>query len=414
MRAVLTVHDLRIGGTQTYALTVAEQLQRLGHEAVIHSPEPGPLAELARQRGLPIALTEDELPAEVDALLTQDAMMAYRMAARFPSSPQLFRCPSEMFDLQLPPQLPGVVGALMAVSDRCADRLRALAGGDEVIRLRQPIDTERFAARGPIRSRPRRAVLLGNYLGDVRLEMLREAWEGAGVECIRLRSMLEPEAALADADIVVAKGKAALEGMACSRAVFVYDQFGCDGWVTPTTYPALEADNFAGVATETVASPASLRAALDEYDPAMGTANRDLVTRHHGARRHAYELVDLLRGLAPRTPTPGLPLRELSRLVRVQWATEGRAHMLGVENTALHARLLETEDALARAQTALTEAEDIAEQARQAAKRARQTAEREQSARADAERRETTLRATRRYRAGSAIGRIADRLRGGA
>lgn len=388
MRIVLTVHDLGIGGTQTYALTLAEQLQRLGHDATIHTAESGPMAEIARERGLRLALTEDELPDEVDVLLTQDSMMAYRMAERFPSSPQLFRGPSEMFDLQLPPQLPGVVGALMAVSDRCAERLGALAVGGEVVRLRQPIDTERFAARDAIRRRPRRAVMLGGYLHGERLAMLRDTWEAEGVECVQLKSMLAPEAALADADIVVAKGKAALEGMACSRAVYVYDQFGCDGWVTPESYPALEADNFAGLATDAAPTPDSLRAALANYDPAMGTVNRDLVTRHHSARKHAYAVVELMRGLAPRAPTPDLPLREMARLVRVQWATEDRAYALGVENTALHARLLEAEQALAESARATEQAH------------------------AEMQRAHAEVLATRRHRIGVTIGRLADRARG--
>ena len=320
------------------------------------------------------------------------------MAEVLPTTPQLFRGPSEMFDLQLPPQLPDVVGALMAVSDRSADRLRALAGNREVIRLRQPVDTERFAARGAIRDRPRRAILLGTYLGDVRLRMLREAWEAAGVECVQLKSMLEPEAVLADADIVVAKGKAAIEGMACSRAVFVYDQFGCDGWVTPDSYPAIEADNFAGLATGTVASVATLRAALDEYDPAMSVANRDLVTTHHSARRHAYEIVDILRGLVPRDAALDLPLRELARLVRVQWATEKRVYQQAGENTALHARLLDTETALETARQATAAADAATAEAARAA--------------VAAERRYADLLATRRHRAATAAGRIADRLRG--
>lgn len=384
MRVVLTVHDFGIGGTQTYALTVAEQLQRLGHEAVLHGDKGGPLTEVARRRGIPLALTEDDLPGAVDAVIAQDGATAYRMAARLPTTPQLFRCPSDLFDLQLPPQLPGVVGALMALSDRMADRLRALAGNHEVIRLRQPIDTERFAARGAIRARPRRAVLLGTYLDDARLAMLREAWEAAGVECVQLKSLLDPEAALADADIVVAKGKAAIEGMACSRAVFVYDQFGCDGWVTPDSYPAIEADNFAGQATAAVASPDKLRAALDEYDPAMGVANRDLVTRHHSARKHTHAVVELLRGLDAREAAPDVPLRELARMVRVQWATEERAYRQAAENTALHARLLEVDCA-------------------------RETAE---QAAAAAERRYAEVLATRRHRAASLVGRISDRLRG--
>ena len=59
-------------------------------------------------------------------------------------------------------------------------------------------------------------------------------------------------AALENADIVVGKSRAALDAMACGRAVYLYDMFGGDGWVTPDTYAAMEADQFAGQATDRV------------------------------------------------------------------------------------------------------------------------------------------------------------------
>ena len=52
----------------------------------------------------------------------------------------------------------------------------------------------------------------------------------------------DPVATIAEADIVVGKGRAVLEAMSCGRAAFVYDAFGGDGWVTAESYPRLEAD----------------------------------------------------------------------------------------------------------------------------------------------------------------------------
>jgi hypothetical protein len=53
--------------------------------------------------------------------------------------------------------------------------------------------------------------------------------------------------------------------MACGRAVYVYDMFGGDGWVTPEAYPALEADHFAGQATDRVIGPAELERDLADH-----------------------------------------------------------------------------------------------------------------------------------------------------
>jgi hypothetical protein len=40
------------GGTESYVLTVAEGLERLGHDVVIHTPQIGPSGHFARERGL--------------------------------------------------------------------------------------------------------------------------------------------------------------------------------------------------------------------------------------------------------------------------------------------------------------------------------------------------------------------------
>ena len=113
--------------------------------------------------------------------------------------------------------------------------------------------------------------------------------------------------------------------MACGKAVFVFDHFGGDGWVTPERYPAMEADNFAGQSRRPISTPELLDDELDRYSPGMGTVNRELTTAHHGARAHTAELCALLRDADPPAELDGAPLRELARLVRLQWLAEVRA-----------------------------------------------------------------------------------------
>lgn len=66
---------------------------------------------------------------------------------------------------------------------------------------------------------------------------------------------------------------------------------------------------------------ARLRRDLAAYSPEMGVANRDLALVHHSAARHAHELVELFRGLAPRTRLAPDALTELARLAALQWDT---------------------------------------------------------------------------------------------
>lgn len=373
MELVLSFEHLGLGGTESYLLTTAEQLERLGHSVTVYSPRPGPMAEVAKRRGIRVVVGMDELPERCELAYPQDGATAYDLARRYPHTPQVFRLASELADLQLPPSLPGVVDALVVLAERFANRARALATQPRLVRLRQPVDTERFAPLDTLRPRPRRAVLLGNWLRGARRELLTRTWAEAGVECVQVG--LDggwdpaPERALADADIVVAKGRAALEGMASGKAVYLFDFIGGDGWITPEHYDAMEADAFGGAALGRDVTAASLRADLERYSPDMGVANRDLATRNHGARHHAQHLVELFRELQPREQ-PTTEVEELARLVRVQWATEDRVLGLNAENQRLLQRLRETENEL------------------------------------------DALRSTRRYRLAAALGGVADRLRG--
>ncbi len=327
MRIVLGTHSLRhAGGSETYLLTVAEHLQRLGHDVTIHAAETGAVSELAVARGIPVAGGEDELPARCDVVLTQDAGMAHVLAERYPGVPQALRAPSELYDVQLPPMVPGTTRVVVVVSDRVARRIGALDPVYPVVRLRHPIDTERLMALGAPREHPRRAVVLGNYLQGQRRRMLEETWGAAGIEIRVVGSGgtpdLEPAAELAAADIVVGKGRAVLDAMSCARPAYVYDEFGTDGWVTPAAYPAMEADGFAGQALARVARRDDLARDLAAYDPAMGVANRDLVLLHHKARDHAHELVGLFRSLAPDARPTSTPGGEAARNVRLRWAAD--------------------------------------------------------------------------------------------
>jgi hypothetical protein len=349
---VLAFNQLGAGGGDSYIVTVAEQLNRLGHGVTIFAPDGGALDTSVAHRGLRVKRSAGELPDRCDVVMAQDTGTAYELAGRHPRTPQVFCATSELVDFQMPPQLPGVSAAVIALSERLARRLRALAMRPRIVRLRQPVDTERFAPLEAIRDRPRRALVLGNWLRGRRLELLEEAWGHAGLELRRAGIDGDwtdrPERVMGDADIVVAKGRAAIEGMACGRAVYVYDFAGVDGWVTPERYQALEGDNFAGRAGDDAVDPDRLRADLAAYSPAMGVANRDLAIANHGARRHAEELTGLFSELGSADAPPAGAYDELARLSRIQWQLESRVLGLTREAQLQQERALELERELTR------------------------------------------------------------------
>lgn len=346
-------HLIAAGGTEVHLVTIAEQLRRLGHDVTIYSPEIGPFGDHMRRRGLEVSDSLRALPESCDVAFAQDAIVVHELAQRYPAALSVFRVCGDVFDFQLPPQLHGVVDLVVVTSDRYERVAQAAAVPVPVLRLRVPIDTDRLVPLGTIRERPERAVVLGNY-GE-RDELVRDVWGRAGLE-LRCVGGDRPDVqrydvadAVADADIVVAKGRAALDAMACARAVYVFDIFGGDGWVTPETYASFEADNFAGQATGRVIDAATLERDLSGYRQEMGVVNRDLVLQHHGARDHVIALLAALGESDPGERDPNAPLRELARLTAMAWSWEETARQFRTTHWPLRAAAARAEEAAAQA-----------------------------------------------------------------
>ncbi|MDX6674405.1 MAG: hypothetical protein QOH11_1823, partial [Solirubrobacteraceae bacterium] len=119
MELVLGTQQLiGFGGSDTYLVTVAEQLQSLGHEVSVHAVDQGEAVEGARRRGVRVASAGHELPTRCDAVLVEDRVAAYELADRYPGVPHVFVMHSDVSVTAVPPQLEGVTTAVVALSGR--------------------------------------------------------------------------------------------------------------------------------------------------------------------------------------------------------------------------------------------------------------------------------------------------------
>lgn len=372
MRLVLAAEELAsFGGSQSYLTTIAEELERLGHGVTVYTALAGEAARLAGSRGLRVVDSVQALPERCDGFLAQDTGMAYELASRYPDVARLYVAHSREFVQQLPPQAPEVASTVVVMNDRLATFCESLAQRYAVVRLRQPVDLSRFGRLGLPNPRPRAVIVFGNAQGGLLYERIRGCCleQGLAVHLLGRHgtATAAPELELERADIVVGIGRCAVEGMAARRAVYVSGIVGSDGWITPASYEAIEADGFSGRATETAFDPVRFQSDLRRWSPELGEASRDLVYRHHDVTDHAAELVRLW-GAAGSHDAPG-PLDELARLARAQGRLENRAVALESEVAA-----------------------------------ARQEAEHLRAYLA-------FLKATRRYRIGAALARPLDRVR---
>jgi Glycosyltransferase Family 4 len=335
------------GGAESYLLTVAEELRRLGHDVTLTAPELGPDAGGAREAGLTAVVPDAALDRPPDAILVQDRALSLRFAREHPQAPQVFVVHGSDTDFELPqPGIP-LVTATVVMNDRHASVARAVDGAAPVVRLRQPIDMKRFRPTAPPRETPRTALVLTNSLAPARLEALRAAWEPSGIEVVTLgrnqalgihgHTELDPRREIAAADIVVGYGRAMLEAMASGRAAFVFAGPGGDGWVTEESYATLEADGFTGGALPEVHDEQRLRSALSLYDARLGQVGRDLVRFPHDSRTHAVEIARLLTTAAERGSVAADHLAALERAVGLLWAAEVRTGSLRIEAGRLYA-----------------------------------------------------------------------------
>ena len=254
-------------------------------------------------------------------VFAQDGIVVHDLAERFPSAFHVYRICGDVHDFQLPPQVAGEVDLVVALSDRyervggpwrcarrcCGSACRSTSTGSSrsgrctsargapSCWATTSSATRRWSAPG--------AGPASRWRGSAAACRLRRGGGGGGRR------------------LVVAKSRAALDAMACGRAVYVFDVFGGDGWVTPERYPGLEADNFAGQATGRVVDAEALARDLAEYRPEMGPVNRDLVLQHHSARDHVIALLAAIGDRAvvarPEASAQGTP-----RLTAMQWSWE--------------------------------------------------------------------------------------------
>lgn len=416
MRIVLSLHDFSsFAGTETYTLSVAHELQGLGHEAIIYAPTLGSIADTARAQGLPVFDRPEALPTTADGVLAQDTGSAFAMAAQYPDAVRFQVVHSDYHPLQSPSQLEGVCAAVVVLNDRIRRRVEALAHHPPVIRLRQPIDLKRFGIRGGHDRRTYRALLLGNYLRGPTADVVTDACRSAGFEPVQAGVQATPSATperlMADVDVVIGLGRCVIEAMASRRAAYVFGIAGGDGWVTADNYAALEADGFGGTATGRALDGAAIAADLAAWDPQMGWVNRQLAA-DHGVGPHAEALVDALGAHGAVTSAVPVPADELARLVRVEWQTWARYTDSLAEAAALRRNLADEQaharEALARAEQAESELRTLRET----------TADTDQLHAARRERdaaiqRLTDFQATRRYRSALRLAAPFDAIRRG-
>lgn len=261
-------------GTEVYIKEAALGLLRRGHTPLVYSPDLGEIAEEIRAATVPVVDDLSRLGAPPDVIHGHHHQQAMTAFLHFPGVPGLFVTHDWTVWHDAPPRFPRI-RRYVAVDWTNRDRLVFEHGiPEERVRVfLNWADLERFPPRGPLPTRPRRALVFSNYARtDTHLPAIQEACRRAGLPLDVVgsgvgRSLVDPGEVIAEYDLVFAKAKSALEALAVGTAVVLCDYRGLGQMVTSADLDSLRRLNLGLRTLRRPLVPELILREIERYDP---------------------------------------------------------------------------------------------------------------------------------------------------
>lgn len=247
MRILLTNRVLNgRTGTEICTRDFAIGLTARNHAVSVFSPQPGPLAEELRERGIPVVARLQDLPHSPDMIHGHHHTETTLAILHFPGIPAIFVCHDRNAWHDTPPLHPQI-RRYVAVDHNCLERLRDEAGLPESSLLVIPnaVDLAGMLPPRVLPTRPRRALVFSNYVGPGKaLDAVFAACAKHGVAIDVVGAAMGAQAKdtgrlLSQYDIVFGKARCALEALAAGASVILFDLAGLGGIVHSAKLPEM-------------------------------------------------------------------------------------------------------------------------------------------------------------------------------
>lgn len=275
MRILITNNTLaNRAGTELYVRDLAIGLLKRGHEPIAYSTRLGEVAGDIRAAGVRVIDDLKAIGEPPEIIHGHHHLDTITALLRFPTAPAIFVCHGSTPWEESAPLFPRI-RRYVAVDHACRDRilLDHSIQRDRVQVILNFVDLERFKPRTELPARPRRALIFSNQADETtHLPAVRTACKRAGIlfDVAGLnvgRVSAEPESILGNYDVVFAKGRAALEGLAVGTAVVLCDAAGAGPMVSMKNVESLRLLNFGLRALNQTPDSEVILRALDQYDP---------------------------------------------------------------------------------------------------------------------------------------------------
>ena len=296
MRILITNNTLaNRAGTELYVRDLAIGLLKRGHEPIAYSTRLGEVARDIRAAGARVIDDLNAIAEPPEIIHGHHHLDTITALLRFPTTPAIFVCHGSTPWEESVPLFPRIL-RYVAVDQACRDRilLDHSIPHDRVQVILNFVDLERFKPRTELPARPRRALIFSNQADETtHLPAVRTACRRAGIsfDVAGLnagRVSAEPEAILGNYDVVFAKGRAALEGLAVGTAVVLCDATGAGPMVNTKNVDGLRLLNFGLRALKQTPGPEVIGRALDQYDP-IDAASVCSIIRASAGRNEAID-----------------------------------------------------------------------------------------------------------------------------
>lgn len=363
MKVIVFAHRLEVGGTQVNAIELASALRDLHGFDVVLFATPGPMVELANQKGLRFLPAPDArlhpAPARMRAL--RDVVRSERpdlihvwdwwqCLEAYYAVHLLMRVPMVVTNMTmsvtrlLPKALPTTYGTpelvdlARAAGSRCVDLIvppvdvyynapgaidarpfAKLCGMDDqaiklvtVSRLCHAMKADSLfrtvdAVRTLSHDLPLQFVIVGDGEARSALERLAKQInaEFGRPAVVLAGALLDPRAAYAAADIVIGMGGSALRGMAFGKPVIVVGEQGFSAPLTPETAESFYYKGIFGVGSgDNEYLTADIRWLVENCDqlPALGEFSRQFVVQHFSLETVAARLAEFCQAAVTEVP----------------------------------------------------------------------------------------------------------------
>ncbi len=323
-----------LAGSETWVLTLAIRLKKLGHSVACYSPFLGAIAEKLEKEGIrsyadlsmsgmkPFSvLLEEEADHNYDIIIANHFHIVAALRDKFPKTPIISTIHGIIHTdggewAPEHPALDSGVNQFVSVSEEVQDILRGQYGLDSVI-VRNFIDVQRFGALPAPAEKPKQFFVNTNYSSreDEVIVLIRETAKLMGAKVVAIgqnfTQTLEVDKAIKDSDVVFGMGRSVLEGMAAGRLGVCLGRWGYGGVIVESTVDAIRRKNFSGRNTDEpdmLPTPQALAEEIEKhYTPQNLEWSKQYIARDHNVAFAADDFVRMAEELTGRTINMGRP-----------------------------------------------------------------------------------------------------------